>query len=150
MWLVDYPNVRIQYQSLWALSNLAQHEECRHEIFLAKSRIDVTGNVDENGIEVLLRLFTSSQSQPALKLEALAALINCSVSLEVVKFMTGELKVLRSFVELLWRQTIFTRFVTMAIVNLSKDMEACRELCEIGAVHALMGLVHTPDFEKQR
>ena len=51
IWLVDYPNVRIQYQSLWALSNLAQHEECRHEIFVAKSR-EVAG---ESGIEVLYR-----------------------------------------------------------------------------------------------
>jgi hypothetical protein len=50
---------------------------------------------------------------------------------EVVEFMTTELKVLRSFVELLWRQTMYTRFVTMAITNLAKDKEACRELCEV-------------------
>ena len=150
IWLVDYPNVRIQYQSLWALANLAHHEDCRREIFLSRSRMDVTGNSDESGIEVILRLFTSAKSQPALKMEALAALINCSVSTEVARFLTSELKVLKTLVELLWRQTMYTQFVTMAIGNLAKDRCSCQELCQIGAVQALMGLVLTPNFLKQK
>ncbi|GMH94609.1 hypothetical protein TL16_g12954, partial [Triparma laevis f. inornata] len=146
IWLVDYPNVRIQYQSLWALSNLATHEECRHEIFVARSR-----SVErETGVEVMYRLFTSAQSQPALKMEALAAIINCSVSGEVSKFLVSRMHVLKSLVELLWRQTIYTQFVTMAVGNMAKDRNACKELCELGAVHALMGLVHTPNFGKQK
>ena len=146
IWLVDYPNVRIQYQSLWALSNLATHEECRHEIFVARSR----SIENETGVEVMYRLFTSAQSQPALKLEALAAIINCSVSGEVSKFLVSQMHVLKSLVELLWRQTIYTQFVTMAVGNMAKDRDACKELCELGAVHALMGLVHTPNFGKQK
>lgn len=38
----------------------------------------------------------------------------------------------------------------MAVGNMAKDRDACKELCELGAVHALMGLVHTPNFGKQK
>ena len=77
------------------------------------------------------RLFTSAQSQPALKMEALAAIINCSVSGEVSKFLVTNMGVLKSMVELLWRQTMYTQFVTMAIGNMAKNRDACRELCEV-------------------
>jgi len=146
VWLVDYPNVRIQYQALWALSNLAQHEDCRKDIFLAKSR----EIIPESGVEVLFRIFTSAKSQPALKMEALAAIINCSASADIAEFMVVEMQVLKTLVELLWRQTMYTQFVTMAIANLAKNTVACKELCDIGAIHALMGLVKSPSFQKQK
>jgi len=64
IWLVDYPNVRIQYQALWAIANLGQHKGCRTLIMNSQSR-----ESSEIGIEVLFRTFMSHKSQPALKME---------------------------------------------------------------------------------
>ena len=145
IWLVDYPNVRIQYQALWAIANLGQHQGCRTLIMSSQSR-----DTDELGIEVLFRIFMSHKSQPALKMEALAAMINCSVARNVSRRMVFEMGVLKSLVELLWRNTMYTQFVTMLISNLAKDEDTCNSLCEMGAVHALMGLVQSPNFQKQK
>ena len=61
-----------------------------------------------------------------------------------------EMGVLKPLVELLWRNTMYTQFVTMLLGNLAKDEETCNSLCEEGAVHALMGLVQSPNFGKQK
>ena len=89
-------------------------------------------------------------SQPALKMEALAAIINCSVSAGVARRMVKDMQVLKSLVELLWRNTMYTQFVTMLIANLSTDPTSCNSLCDMGAVHALMGLIRSPNFAKQK
>jgi len=81
--------------------------------------------------------------------QALAAIINCSVAKNVARRLVKDMDVLKSLVDLLWRNTSYTQFVTMLVANLAKDQDTCDNLCEMGAVHALMGLVSSPHFQKQ-
>lgn len=127
VWLISYPNMRVQFQSAWGLANLALLDE--------DARVKIH---DSGGTKILFEWYTDMEF--VVQLETLAALANLTLSLDVAEDMVKRHKCIAFFIELVCSNKLkHATFATIALGNLARK-ESFRELIrKQGGIPALLG-----------
>jgi hypothetical protein len=138
VWLISYPNIRVQFQSSWALANIACFDED------ARMRIHEAG-----GTKALLDWYAGSQ--PQVQLEILAAVTNLTLSPTIGKILAYKLECIPFFLSLIAsNNNIHAHFGAIAIANLATDKSVRRLIISSGGITVLVGCFLTNDFHKKR
>lgn len=138
VWLISYPNMRVQFQSAWGLANLALLDE--------DARLKIH---DAGGTKTLFEWYMDMEF--VVQLEALAAMANLTLSLEVAEDMVVRNKCIPFFIELVASNKLkHSQFATIALSNLARR-ESFRELIRrSGGIAALVGCIMSHDYQKRR
>jgi hypothetical protein len=138
VWLISYPNMRVQFQSAWGLANLALLDDD------ARMRIH-----DAGGTKALFEWYT--EMEPIVQLENLAALANMTLCFEVADDMAQRNKCISFFVDLVAsNQLKHAQFAAIALANLARK-EIYREMIrKCGGVQALASCLMSHDYQKRR
>lgn len=138
VWLISYPNMRVQFQSAWGLANLALLDED------ARLQIHEAG-----GTKTLFEWYTDMA--PVVQLEALAAMANLSLSMDVAEDMVVRHKCVPFFVELVVSNKLkHSQFAAIALSNLARK-ETYRELIRRSrGIPALVNCIMSHDYQKRR
>lgn len=138
VWLISYPNMRVQFQSAWGLANLALLDED------ARTKIH-----DAGGTKTLFEWYTEMAF--VVQLETLAALANLTLSMDVAEDMVTRNKCIPFFVDLVaGNQMKHSQFAAIALANLARK-EAFRDMIRrAGGVQALVGCIMSHDYHKRR
>jgi hypothetical protein len=138
VWLISYPNMRVQFQSAWGLANLALVDED------ARTKIHEAG-----GTKTLFEWYM--EMEPVVQLEALAAMANLTLSLDVSEDMVVRHKCIPFFIDLVASNKMkHSQFATIALSNLARR-ESFRELIRrSGGIAALVGCIMSHDYQKRR
>lgn len=138
VWLISYPNMRVQFQSAWGLANLALLDDD------ARLRIH-----DAGGTKALFEWYT--EMEPIVQLENLAALANLTLSMEVAEDMVQRNKCIPFFVDLVSSNQIkHAQFAAIALANIARK-EIFRDMIrKCGGIQALVGCLMSHDYQKKR
>jgi hypothetical protein len=138
VWLISYPNMRVQFQSAWGLANLALLDE--------DARLKIH---DAGGTKTLFEWYRDME--PVVQLEALAAMANLTLSLEVSEEMVVRNKCIPFFISLVASNKMkHSQFAAIAVSNLARR-ESFRELIRrAGGISALVGCILSHDYQKRR
>lgn len=138
VWLISYPNMRVQFQSAWGLANLALLDE--------DARLKIH---DAGGTKTLFEWYMDMEF--VVQLEALAAMANLTLSLEVCEDMVVRNKCIPFFIDLVASNKMkHSQFATIALSNLARR-ETFRELIRrAGGIPALVGCIMSHDYQKRR
>lgn len=138
VWLISYPNMRVQFQSAWGLANLALLDE--------DARVKIH---DAGGTKTLFEWYMEMDF--VVQLESLAALANLSLSMEVAEDMVVRNKCIPFFIDLVSSNKMkHSQFAAIALANLARK-EAFRELIrKCGGIPALVGCIMSHDYHKRR
>lgn len=138
VWLIAYPNMRVKFQSAWALANIALlDEDARvkiHEAGGTKSLFDEFGEMS-----------------PVVQLETLAALANLTLSMDVAEEMVTRFKCIPFFMELTASNKLkHAQFACIAVSNLARK-ENIRELIRSeGGIPILVRCILMSDYQIRR
>lgn len=138
VWLISYPNRRVQFQSAWGLANLALlDEDARMQIFKAE------------GLEALFGWYTEMDF--VVQLESLAALANLTLSMTIAEEMVSKYRCIPFFIELVSSNKMkHSQFAAIALANLARK-ETFRELIrKHGGIPALLSCIMSHDYQKRR
>lgn len=109
VWLISYPNIRVQFQSAWALANLAG---CSEEI-----RVKIN---DAGGTKTLFEWY--ADMNPWVQLEALAALTNLTLSPAITQEMVMKYKCIDFFIGMFHpNKPLHTQFASIALGNIARE-----------------------------
>jgi hypothetical protein len=138
VWLISYPNMRVQFQSAWGLANLALLDED------ARIKIHEAG-----GTKTLFEWYMEMDF--VVQLETLAALANLTLSIEVGEEMVTRHKCIPFFIALVASNKMkHSQFSAIALANLARK-EAFRELIrKHGGIPALVSCIMSHDYQKRR
>jgi hypothetical protein len=138
VWLISYPNMRVQFQSAWGLANLALLDED------ARMKIH-----SEGGTKTLFEWYTDMET--LVQLETLAALTNLTLSYDVAEEMVHRHKCIPFFIELICSTKLkHATFAAIGLGNLARK-ETFREIIrKSGGVAALVGCIMSHDYQKRR
>jgi hypothetical protein len=138
VWLISYPNMRVQFQSAWGLANLALLDED------ARVKIHEAG-----GTKALFEWYTEMDF--VVQLEVLAAMANLTLSSEVSDMMVTRHKCIPFFIDLVGSNKLkHSQFAAIAMANLARK-ETYRELIrKNGGIPALVGCIMSHNYQKRR
>eukprot|EP00981_Chlorochromonas_danica_P007690 scaffold1869_cov163-Ochromonas_danica.AAC.2 len=138
VWLISYPNMRVQFQSAWGLANLALLDED------ARIKIHEAG-----GTKTLFEWYLEMDF--VVQLETLAAIVNLTLSMTVAEDMVDRHKCIPFFLSLVTSNKIkHAQFSAIAIANLARK-ENFREMLRVqGGIPALVGCIMSHDYQKRR
>lgn len=138
IWLISYPNMRVQFQAAWGLANLALIDED------ARLIIHKAG-----GTRTLLEWYPEMEF--IVQLEALAALTNLTNSFEVSKEMVYRYKCIPFFMDLIASNKLkHSQFATIAIGNLARVEDYRKMLRMSGGIQILVGCITSEDYQKRK
>ena len=109
VWLISYPNIRVQFQAAWALSNISSwNDEFRANVHKAK------------GIEVLFKHYDRVHS--FVRLEVLAAIVNLTKSDHLCEYMQEKHSIIE-FLLLVVRDNSsrLSHFAAIGITNIARN-----------------------------
>jgi hypothetical protein len=135
VWLISYPNMRVQFQSAWGIANLALVDED------ARRKIHEAG-----GTKALFEWF--NDMHPVVQLEALAAMANLTLSYQVTLEMVSVYGCIPLFINLVSTSKIakLAQFASIALGNIART-EAHRALIlSSGGVPMLAGLLISSEY----
>ena len=138
VWLLNYPNIRVQFQSAWALANLAgTDEDSRQKIH------------DAGGTKSLFQWY--ADMNPFVQVETLAALCNLTLSKSVSFDMVYKYDCIQFFLDLIHSpMALNARFASIAIGNLARE-EKFRELIKkANGIQILVGCIMSHEYQKRR
>ncbi|RYH05556.1 hypothetical protein EON65_44390 [archaeon] len=138
VWLISYPNMRVQFQSAWGLANLALLDDD------ARMKIHEAG-----GTKTLFEWYT--QMDFVVQLEFLAAIVNLTLCMEVAEDMVTKHQCVPFFVSLVASNKMkHSQFASIALANLARS-ETYREMIRKHAgIPALVGCIMSHDYQKRR
>jgi hypothetical protein len=138
VWLISYPNMRVQFQSAWGLANLALLDDDTRE------KIHEAG-----GLNALFKWYNNMDF--VVQLENLAALANLTLSKVVSEAMVRQFKCIPFFIALIEsNKPKHAQFSAIAIANLAR-IEAHRvTIRQCGGITALVGCIMSHDYQKRR
>jgi hypothetical protein len=138
VWLISYPNMRVQFQSAWGLANLALLDDD------ARLKIHEAG-----GTKTLFEWYMDMEF--VVQLEALAAMANLTLSMEVADEMVSRYKCIPFFIDLVSSNKLkHAQFSAIALSNLARK-ESFRDLIRrSGGITALVGCIMSHDYQKRR
>ena len=138
VWLISYPNMRVQFQSAWGLANLAL---CDND---ARVKIHEAG-----GTKSLFEWYLDMEF--VVQLEALAALTNLTLSPEVVEVMVTTYGCIPFFLGLAASSKLkHAQFATIAVGNIAQ-FEVYREtIRKAGGMQILVGCIMSHDYSKRK
>lgn len=138
VWLLSYPNLRVQFQAAWALANIALLDE--------ESRIKIH---EANGVITLLGGYP--KMQPMAQLEALAALANLTLSPHIANEMAKHLNCIPFFMNLVKsNQTMHCVFSCIAIGNLARKEGLRDAIRRSRGVQALVECIMSQNYQKRK
>ena len=121
VWLLSYPNKRVQFQSAWALANLALLEE--------DTRLKINNAA---GTRTLLEWFMDMDD--IVQLECLAALANLSLSYEVVDDLVTVHRAIPFLMQIIGSNKLkHSQFSMVALANISRRENIGMLCCSTGA-----------------
>jgi hypothetical protein len=138
VWLISYPNIRVQFQSVWGLANVSIFDE------------SVRMKVHEAGCTAtLFELFDNMDFM--VQLEALASLANLSRSHHVSRYMVKHHNAIHFFLSLArGSRTRHADFAVVALGNICRYPDFTDRLIEQGGVPVLVGCFMSSDYGKKR
>jgi len=138
VWLISYPNIRVQFQSAWGLANLALLDDD------ARLKIHSAG-----GTKTLFEWYTDMDHM--VQLETLAAVANLTLSSEICEEMVDRHKCIPFFIDLVISNKLkHAQFACIALANLAYK-ESFREMIRSsGGIVALVGCIMSHDYQKRR
>eukprot|EP00605_Chrysophyceae_sp_TOSAG23-4_P000788 GSChrysophyteH1.ASY1.ANO1.877.1 assembled CDS len=136
VWLLSHKYTRVQFQSAWALANMAiLEEDLRLKIHKA------------GGTRTLLEWY--NEMDFPVQLEALAALANLSLSKEVCEAMVIKHKCIPFFLQIIVSTKVkHSHFALVSLGNISRMEEYRKLICQAGGMHVLFGCIMTRDHLK--
>lgn len=138
VWLISYPNMRVQFQSAWGLANLALLDDD------ARIRIH-----DAGGTKALFEWYT--EMEPIVQLENLAALANLTLSMDVTEDMVHRNKCIPFFVDLVASNQIkHAQFAAIALANIARKEQFREMIRKCGGIQALVSCLMSHDYQKRR
>ena len=136
VWLLSHESTRVQFQSAWALANMALLEE---DIRLKVHRA--------GGTRTLLEWY--NEMDFPVQLEALAALANLSLSVEVCGAMVTKHKCIPFFLQIIVSNKIkHSHFALVSLGNISRIEKYRSQIMMAGGMHVLLGCIMTRDHLK--
>ncbi len=138
VWLISYPNMRVQFQSAWGLANLALLDDD------ARLKIHEAG-----GTKSLFEWYMEMDF--VVQLEVLAAMANLTLSYEVADAMVSRHKCIPFFIELVASNKVkHSQFSAIALANLARK-EVYREMIrKQNGIPALVGCIMSHNYQKRR
>jgi hypothetical protein len=140
VFLISYPNMRVQFQSAWGLANIALiDEDCRLKIHEA------------GGTKTLFEWYNDMES--IAQLESLAAMTNLTLSLSIVTDdMVNRYKCIPFFIELINSNKIkyAANFSAIALANLARKEEFRELIRRHNGISALVSCILSQDYSKRR
>lgn len=138
VWLISYPNMRVQFQSAWGIANLAL---CDND-----SRIKIH---ESGGTKALFEWYLDMEF--VVQLEALAALTNLTLSEEVCDVMVSTYGCIPFFLGLAASSKLkHSQFATIAVGNIAKVEKYREAIRKAGGVQILVGCIMSHDYSKRR
>jgi hypothetical protein len=138
VWLISYPNMRVQFQSAWGLANLALVDED------ARKKIH-----DAGGTKSLFEWYTDMDF--IVQLESLAALVNLTLSYSVTDDMVARYKVIPFFVNLISKNKLkHAQFAAIGIANIARTESYREDIRKCGGIPMLVGCIMSSDYGKKR
>lgn len=138
MWLLSYPNVRVQFQSAWGLANIALLDN--------ESRVKIN---NAGGTKTIFEWYTDMES--IVQLEVLAAMANLTLSEDVSEDMVMRYKCIPFFIDLILSNKLkHSQFACIAIGNLSRKEYFRLIIRKSGGLLALVQAILSHDYEKKR
>ena len=114
VWLVSYPNTRVQFQSAWLICNIALHEQFRSSLHFHK--------VEEKMINTFNSLHP--QTNVMTRMEILAAIVNVSSFQTSALTLMESLKVHKLLIPIaVGKEYKASEFALMALANLATTEE---------------------------
>lgn len=175
VWLLSYPSLRVQFQAAWALANAAlldeeariQIHDCNGVAALLSGYPTVSAVLSRplQSACVLLHEqmhLTSAhriippppsalQMQPMAQLEALAALVNLTLSPRVAESMAKQPDCIPFFMRLVTsNQTMHCVFSCIALGNLARREGFREAIRRAGGVQALVGCIMSQSYQKRK
>ena len=136
VWLLSHKSTRVQFQSAWALANMALLEE---DIRLKVHRA--------GGTRTLLEWY--NEMDFSVQLESLAALANLSLSVEVCEAMVTKHKCIPFFLQIIVsNKVLHSRFALVSLGNISRIEKYRAQIIVAGGMHVLLGCIMTRDHLK--
>ena len=133
IWLISYPNKRVQFQSAWALANLSLLEED------ARLKVDKA-----EGTSTLLEWYMDMDD--VVQLECLAALGNLSLSYDVVNAMVLKHKCVPFLLQLVSGNKLkHSQFALVAVANIARKERFRDVILRNGGVASLIGAIMSHD-----
>jgi hypothetical protein len=138
VWLISYPNVRVQFQSAWALANISLIDD--------DARILIN---ESGGFKSLYEWYTDMDN--IAQLESLACMANLTLSETVVADMVKTFKCIPFFLNIISSNKLkHSQFASIALANIAKK-EIFREIIfKSGGTQVLMGCLLSNNYEKRR
>lgn len=141
MFLISYPNMRVQFQSAWALANIALlDEDCRLRIH------------DAGGTKVLFEWFDDMEF--IAKLETLAAITNLTLSIPsiVTDDMVGRYKCIPFFISIITsnKMRYGPQFASIALANLASKEEFRELIRKYNGIAALVTCIMSREYQTRR
>ncbi len=138
VWLISYPNMRVQFQSAWGLANLALLEED------ARLKIHEAG-----GTKALFEWYTEMDF--VVQLEVLAAMANLTLSQEVSDIMVSRHKCIPFFIDLVASNKLkHSQFAAIAMANLARKEIYREQIRKSGGISALVTCLMSHNYQKRR
>ena len=138
VWLISYPNMRVQFQSAWGIANLALIDED------ARQKIHEAG-----GTKSLFEWYTDMDF--IVQLEALAAIVNLTLSYTVAQDMVTRYKVIPFFVNLISKNKLkHSQFAAIGLANIARTEVYREDIRKSGGIPMLVGCIMSSDYGKKR
>jgi hypothetical protein len=138
VWLLSYPNMRVQFQSGWCLANLAIIDE--------DTRLKIH---EAGGTKTLFRWYKDVDF--VVQLEMLAALTNLTLSIEVSKSMLKDFNAAAFFLNLVDSNDMkHSQFASIAIGNLARVENFRQEIIDCGGLPILVNSIFSSNYSKRR
>ena len=138
VWLLSYPNMRVQFQSAWALANLAIIDE------------DVRIKIHEaGGTKTLFELYKDADF--VVQLEMLAAITNLTLSISISQDMLVEFNAVAFFLNIVASNDIkHSQFSSIAVGNLARIENFRKEIIICGGLPVLVNCIFSSNYSKRR
>lgn len=135
VWLISYPNMRVQFQSAWGIANLALVDED------ARRKIHEAG-----GTKALFEWF--NDMHPVVQLEALAAMANLTLSYSVTAEMVSTHSCVPLFINLVSasKMSKHAQFASIALGNIARSEAHRAVIISSGGVPMLAGLLISSEY----
>ena len=138
VWLIGYPKVRVQFQSIWALANVSIFsEEARmkcHQAGCTSTLFELWGTMDF-----------------MVEMETLATLANLTLSPAVTRYMIKHHDAISFFLDLARGSKVrHADFATVALGNICRHPEWTDKVIAAGGIQVVVGAFISNDYGKQR
>jgi len=138
VWLISYPNIRVQFQSVWGLANVAVFDE--------DTRIAIH---DAGGTATLFSLYPKMDFM--VQLECVAALANLTLSSTICEFMVNNCNAIHFFLELAkCSMNRHADFAIVALGNIARNNDFALKIIKSDGLQILSSCFISSDYGKKR